>query len=257
MKAYKYHLIAVLFLLAGSCRKSDEFHYSDVPRIQFGPTPNLIYSASSAFNDSMKRHTFVYLESSKLIDTAYFDIYTMGFPSDKDRSFVLKQETVEGEMNAVPGVHYKGFSDPDLAGLYEIKAGQVHASVPVVLLRDPSLREQSVVLKFRVVANENFQTGQEPLLWRKLIFSDRLSRPAAWTDFYSTTYFGKYSEAKHRFFIEVTGQKWDQDFISMIISDTQQLQYWLGIAKSALVAYNKANPNNPKVDEEGDLLLIP
>lgn len=255
MKILKYILIPVICVFALSCKKSGDFLYTDIARLQFGPEPRFLYS--SIIRDSLKRQTFVYLDNTALVDTIYFDIYTMGNLSDKDRTFALKQEQVNGEYNAAPGVHYRAFTDPDVARLYVIKAGQAHSLVPVILLRDASLKSNSVMLKLSIVPNENFQPGQEQLLWRKVVITDHIVQPAAWTPFLTSMYFGKYSEVKHRFMIDSTGQKWDEDFLTMIAADTQQMQYWLGIVKSALISYNKAHPLKPLEDEFEELVLIP
>lgn len=257
MKNLKHLLVAIICMFILSCKKSGDFLYTDIARIQFGPEPRLLYSTAAGLNDSLKRQTFVYLDNSTLIDTIYFDIYAMGNLSDKDRSFTLKQEQVNEEYNAVPGVHYKAFTDSDVAGNYVIKAGQSHNLVPVILMRDASLKSNSAILKFSIVANENFQPGPEELLWRKVIFTDRISRPSAWNESVSTMYFGKYSEVKHKFMIKTTGQKWDQDFFVMLIQDTQQLQYWLGMVKSALVAYNNDHPDKHMTDEFEEPVVIP
>lgn len=257
MKNFNYILIALICVCTQSCKKSGDFLYTDIARIQFGPEQRLYYQLSTTFNDSLKLASFASLNSAIVVDTVYFDIYTTGNVADKDREFIIKQEQVNGQYNAVPGVHYKAFTDPDVAKNYVIKAGQAHSRVPIILLRDISLRTNSAVLKFNIVANDHFQPGQERLLSRKLIFTDRISKPDAWTASAATTYYGKYSEVKHRFMISSTGQNWDQNFLTMIIGDVQLHQYWLSMVKSALAAYNKAHPSAPLRDEVNDLVLLP
>jgi hypothetical protein len=261
MKNFKYILIALICICTLSCKKSDDFLYNDtIARIQFGPALQVFYRPANTFSDSLKLVSLTSLSTDILVDTVYFDIYTMGKVSDMDRRFALKQEQVVGGYNAVPGVHYKAFTDSDLAKNYVIKAGQSHSLVPIILLRDASLKTNSAVLKFSIVANDNFQPGQEQLIWRKVIFTDRISKPAAWTASAATTYYGKYSEVKHRFMISHTGQLWDDAFLNMIIADTQLQAYWIGIVKSALAAYNKAHPGPPPaplIDEVGELVVLP
>lgn len=258
MKNFKYILIALVCVCSiQSCKKSDDFLYTDIARIQFGPAPQYSYLYAYTFSDSSKVESLTALNTATLVDTVYFDIYTMGKVSDQDRAFVLKQEQVNGQYNAVPGVHYKAFTDPDVTKNYVIKAGQVHSRIPIILLRDASLKTNSAVLKFNIVANDNFQLGQEQLTWRKVTFTDRLSQPAAWNAQAVSLWYGKYSEVKHRFMINATGQKWDQDFLTMIIKDNQLQQYWISVVKSALAAYNNAHPGNPLIDEFGSLVVLP
>lgn len=253
MNKIKLIIILGVGICLGSCKKSTLILYEDVARVQFGPVERLLYSQTNAFQDSLKLHTFAYLDNTKLTDTAYFDIYTMGDISNKDRSFTLKQEQVAGEENAVPGVHYKGFDNTDVSNLYQIKAGQMHSLVPIILLRDASLKESSVVLKIALVENENFQKGQENLSWRKLSFTDKLNRPANW----NPGMLGKYSEVKHRFMISATNEKWDQGFILSLMRDVQAQHYWLGKVKSALLKYNNEHPNDPLKDEENEVIILP
>lgn len=258
MKMKKAYIILItLSLLQTACKKDSGLLYNDVARIQFGPAISVYYSSSQNYADTVKSQTFVYLNNAVKMDTVFFDIYTMGDISDKDRSFALQQENVPGAFNAVAGTHYKALNDPEMLKKYIIPAGQAHALVPIVLLRDESLKTQSATLKIVLSANENFQLGQAQLLWRKVIFTDQLSQPSAWTASASTTYFGKYSAVKHRFMIDVTQQKWDNDFINALIADTQFQHYWMGVVKSALVKYNNEHPGNPLKDEFGDLVVVP
>src|SRR5690606_5427125 len=113
----------------------------------------------------------------------------------------------------VAGKHYVAFTDSKASKHYVIKADSMHARVPVILLRDLSLKSSAVLLKFKVVENEQFKTGEASKLWRKIEFTDQLSRPLAWSASASTYYYGEYSLVKHQFMVESTGQRWDQDFM--------------------------------------------
>lgn len=257
MKNFQYIVVAGILLLMFSCKKADYVRYSDVARLQFGPELQWLYFTPYAYNDTLKQQTFFYEANTVVADTVYFDIYTIGKETSQDRSFTLKQEQIPGAYNAIPGQHYKDFSDPEVRKNYVIKAGQSHSLVPIILIRDISLKTNSAVLKFIIAEDENFKFGQEQFLWRKLIFTDRLSRPNAWTDAYSTNTFGKYSMVKHKFMIDSTGQKWDQDFLLKIATDSSEQAYWISLVKEALIAYNKAHPNTPLMDEAGELVVIP
>src|SRR5690606_15583252 len=137
-----------------ACQKSKELLYTDIARIQFGPAPARIPEVSVPTADTLKTQTFVYLPSTVLIDTVFFDIYTMGHLSDRDRPFKIKQEQVKNANNAIANVHYKSFDNSDALAQYVIKAGTSHSRVPIVLLRDASLRERAYVLKFVLEENE-------------------------------------------------------------------------------------------------------
>jgi hypothetical protein len=258
MKTLKYLFIAMAFsTVLGACKQDQYYLFNDVGRLQFGPEPARIYTASFNLADTLKRYTFYYEDAQTVQDTVFFDLYAIGGVSDVDRPFRLIQETITGQQNALPGVHYKAFDDQDLAGRYMIKAGTVYTRVPIVMLRDASLKQNTVVLKLRVSTNEHFLEGELSNVWRKVEFTDRLSQPAAWNASMTQYYVGKYSAVKHEFMIEATGQSWDQEFIALLMQDFALLGYWTGVLKIALIDYNNQNPNNLLLDEDGELVVFP
>lgn len=257
MKNLKYFILGIICVAIFSCKKDNYMTYRDVARLQFGPELIWMYTSIYRMNDTLKQQTFFYYDDKVKVDTVYFDLYTSGNLGNQDRAFKLEQENVPGTYNAVPGLHYRAFSDPVLSSKYVMKAGARHMRVPIVLLRDQSLKTNNATLKFSVVANENFQPGEADLIKRKLIFTDRLSRPNAWDESLTTYTYGKYSVVKHKFMIDVTGQKWDQDFMVALVADVPQEQYWVVMIKTALIEYNKAHPTAPLRDEFNELVILP
>lgn len=254
----KSSVLLLLTVLGGlyACER-DYNLYEGGEYLQFGPDESYIYNSSFILADTAKSFTFVYENSDKLKDTVYFDLYALGGPKDFDRPFVLTQEIVPGQLNAEAGIHYVGFDDSSVSELYTIKAGVSHYQVPVVLLRHESLQDTTCVLKFKLEPNENFQTGDTKLLWRKLYFSDQLIQPNGWDATMTKSYFGKYSKVKHRFMIDVTGQRWDDDFFAAIRPDIGFVTYWKGKMKLALLNYNAEHPDAPLTDEDGELVVFP
>lgn len=250
-------ILAGLLMVQYSCKQDQYYLYNDVARIQFGPEINRIYTASFDFADTLKRSTFYYDNASVREDTVYFDVYAIGGTKNIDRPFTLVQEQLPNLTNAEPGKHYVAFTDQRVAQNYVIKAGTVHTSIPIVLLRDASLKTTTPVLKFVLQADQSFQLGEPSKLWRKLEFTDRLSQPTAWDASMTTYYYGKYSVTKHQFMIETTGQKWDNDFMLAIRSDISLVNYYKATIKIALIDYNKAHPGNPLKDESGELITVP
>jgi len=254
----KYILFAFAFLALVSCKKDPYKLYADAARLQFGPTPNYVYIASHNLGDTTKTYSYSYGPTTIIQDTVFFDIYIMGNPSTKDRPFTLKQvQLTDGSTNAVPGTDYKAFTDPTVIGAYVIKAGQTHAQVPIVLLRSVTLKTTTVALEVQISQNENFQQGDQSLIWRKVIFTDRLSQPVAWNASRTTNYLGAYSVVKHAFMIQITGQKWDDDFINTTFADYELGIYWSSKCKLALSDYNNAHPSNPMKDENGLVIVFP
>lgn len=261
MKNNKYIIsisfFILLIILFSACQKDKYYLYNDVARIQFGPEPNRIYTTSFDLADTLKMQTFYYYADSKKEDTVYFDIYAIGGIKNEDRSFTLEQEQVPDRVNAEPGKHYVAFNDPRAAKNYIIKAGTVTTKVPIILLRDVSLKTITPILKFVIKANNDFQLGEMSKVWRKLEFTDRLSQPGSWDTWFSTYYFGKYSVTKHLFMIQSTGDKWDNDMFTGLKSDLSLLNFKKAVLVAALIDYNKANSGNPLRDEFGELVVFP
>jgi hypothetical protein len=250
------YILSGLLLLTASCNK-DYFTFDDDARIQFGPELSRIYQTSFNLADTLKPYTFYYEPASVTQDTVWFDIYAIGGTSSVDRPFSLAQVMVPDTNNAVAGTHYKAFTDATVASQYAIKAGQVHTRVPVVLLRDNSLTQKQYILRIVVEENNHFKTGSSNLTWRVVSFSDKLTQPAAWNASATQYYWGKYSSVKHAFMIDQTGERWDNDFMTEMMTDYSLLTYWRAKLKSLLIDYNVANPGSPLTDEVGDLVVFP
>lgn len=248
-------LITFLALVLNACKQDEYYLYNDKKRIQFGPALHRIYTSSYDMADTLKMQNFYYKNAEVLKDTFYFDIYAIGGVESRDRSFVLQQEEYEYMANAEPGVHYIPFSDPSIQKHYVIKADSVHAHVPVFIIRDASLKNKTVSLKFRVVENEEFLLGERAKLHRRLEITDRLTRPSAWTNSKAQYYYGAYSVVKHQFMIEVTGDKWDTDFINSL--DISIEQYYLTEIKKALIKYKNDHGGSPLLDENEVEVVLP
>lgn len=252
----RYFLIILLITgLFASCKKEQGMIFDDIARIQFGQSPAQFYKPQFDLDDTLKTKTFVYDPEDVVRDTVYFDIYTLGKVSESDRSFTIKQEEIPGVNNAVAGKHYVAFDDPSVKDLYVIKAGTAHSKVPVIVLREPSLKDTSVKLKMVIAPDENFQPGEPAKLWRRVEFSDQLTMPNRWP--MMEGFFGKYSKVKHQFFIDVTGEKWDDELFDEFYASISLMNYYRTVVKTALVDYNNAHPGKPLTDEDGDAVIIP
>lgn len=257
MMKRSFFLLLISSYILLSCKQDEYKLFNDVGRIQFGPQIGDLYETNRQLSDTSKSHTFFY-ESNELVkDTVYFNIYTVGGVTNFDRPYKLVQEQVQNVSNAVPNVHYQAFDHPNSAGLYVIKANSVHAMVPVVLLRDPSLSNETVTLKFNLVANDHFQLGERTKLWRKLTFTDRLTKPDAWDNSMTQYYLGKYSIVKHQFMIDVTGEKWDQDMLAQVRVQSDLINYYKTLFFMALIDYNNEHPSDHLRDEDGELVVFP
>ncbi|MDD4031985.1 MAG: DUF4843 domain-containing protein [Bacteroidales bacterium] len=255
----KQFLYVLLLLLAVACKTDDYLLYEDYARLQFGPEPDKIYNTNFKYADTLKTVTFVYYGSDVTRDTIFYDIYTIGRLSGKDQPFKIKQVNLPDSDNAQPGVHYLSFDDPTLQASYVIKANTNHAKVPVIALRNASLKQKEFTLCFQIEANGNYQAGEADFQWRKLVITDRLTKPNSWNDWLSQYKLGKYSMVKHAWMIEQTKLKWDEKYLAQVYADMSLSTYWGSKLKELLYLYNHdpKNPNTPLKDENGDLVEFP
>ena len=231
-------LLVSCLLSLTSCEKDLEVYNTETCRLNFYYNLN----NRSDFNESLARtaYSFIYGSSDRQRDTLWFPVQTMGFTSDRDRPVVLEQIPSDG-IQAVPGKHYVAFNDPSVSNLYIIPAGKATTKLPVIILRDPSLKSETVTLKFAFRENEYFKLGFEEFSTRQIEITDMLSEPSKWNEAYPipgleryfpryanhlSDFFGAYGVVKHQFLIEQTGKKWDDEYIEALITgDSNYLKY--------------------------------
>lgn len=241
-------LVLSAALLSG-CEKDLEVYSDPTCRLNF-TYENVENRSDFKSQYATDTYSFVYSGDSVERDTVWYDIQTMGFLSDEDRPVTLVQLDTAA-CNAQPGVHYVAFDDASLQSYYIIPAGKSTARLPIVLLRDATLKDTTVVLKFGIQSNEWFQNGYPEFQNRVLTFTDRLSEPSKWNAMYYpfpsfptygvsfADYFGVYGTVKHRFLIEQNGEKWDDDYIDKLMTgDQQYLSYLVTKMSKALEELN-------------------
>lgn len=209
MKNLLYIIVVSLSFVVFSCEEADRLMY-DYPNDRVG----IVFKSST---DSVLRKTFVYDPETCLRDTVFVELKTIGFLYDYDREVKFKQVMVDGKNNAEAGVHYVPFDSPELKEKMHIPAGKNIAAIPVILLRDNSLKEQEVFIQVTLVENEYFQLGFPKNITQNIIFSDKLSKPLKW-DFGKYT-IGDYGTVKHRFLIDKTGFLWDDATFQLLFRD--------------------------------------
>ena len=234
MNRFIYILLVFLALAATGCSKAEELLYNDIARVQLSDT-----SAISS--------TFVYELPSVSRDTVYVPVNTIGDLSNTDRPVKLVQVSEAGVVDAaVAGVHYLSFDDPSIQSLMVVKANSVRAQIPVVLLRDPSLKEKTVRLRLELVANEQFGLGEVKQKALTIIFSDRLERFYSWrvdgTQASAFNTYGKYSTGKHQIMIDILKEKIDERWYQTALSIGAAIHY-KNLLKQRLADFN-ADPAN-------------
>ena len=213
MKKIVLYIVFMITALMMSCEEKYDMYSEPDNRL------NII-------SDTLINYTFTIKPASVMLDTVWVRVQTMGLLSDQDR--VVKFEQVEADsLNAEPGVHYVAFDDPRVKDLYYIPAKRNYADLPVLVMRDASLKEKTVNLKIRLAESADFKVGYADKSWTMITISDMLVKPTLWTN-YSIQYFlGAYGPVKHQFMIDVTGESIDNDWLKALglHNGTSELAY--------------------------------
>ncbi|WP_295116538.1 DUF4843 domain-containing protein [uncultured Chitinophaga sp.] len=244
--------IAVLMVTAIGCKKAEQLVYNDIARIQLHDTAAMNF-------------TFVYDAATVVKDTVYVRVNTIGGITSADRPVKFVQvpeydytyvrdpitnqiiDTVETErpFKAVPGIHYLDFNDKAAPPMV-VSADSARAFVPVVLLRDPSLKENTYRLRIQIAANDAFGLGEIMAREMTIIFSDRLERFYSWrtdnTVSPAFNNFGKYSTGKHQFMIDALKTNINEEWYQAALTAGAMQQY-RNVVKQLLTEFN-ANPAN-------------
>jgi hypothetical protein len=252
MKKYSCIIIILLAIVAG-CKKADYMLYNDGHRIQVADTTQLSYS-------------FLYKDASVTRDTVYVQMNTIGGIVDYARAITIEQipeydkayvrdpatnkiidsTITEKPFKAIAGKHYIAFTDPSLQSQMVVRADSAVSKLPVILIRDTSLKTNSYRLRIKLIANDEFAIGETKMVERTIVFSDRLERFDSWkTDAGASpafVSFGKYSTGKHQFMIDVLKTKIDEEWYKAIVA-AGAVQHYKVLLRDTLASFN-ADPAN-------------
>lgn len=266
MKIMKYNLLILLsaMVLVG-CNYAEIPTYSGYEYVQIVKENN---------NKQQQRAmNFAYTELDAMHDTIWVNLFISGPTKDYDREvcFEQKQEyemqmrrddkgniidsvLVKVENQAVPNVDYVPFNDPEIKRKMIIPAHAYGNLVPIVLKRTEAIKtpENTKRLFFRIVDSKDFKPGDRVTIGATVKIMDYLTPPKYWKEIY----LGKYSTVLHKLYIDVTSEKWDDEFIDAIeknpLKDAIYIQY-KNTVKKELMRINEENgypmlsdPNDPK-----------
>lgn len=228
------YIALILTAVISGCKKNEQLLYHDIARVQLNDTATI-------------NSTFVYESPTTTRDTVYVQVNTIGKIANNDREVKLVQVTEPDELfPAVAGVHYVSMDDPSLKKLRVIKANAVSAKIPVVLLRDTSLKSNSYRLRLELTANDQFGLGEVQYRSIAIRFSDHLERFFSWrvdaNQAPAFITFGKYSMGKHQFMIDVLHETIDEAWYQTA-SSIGALTNYQNLLKSALARFN-SDPAN-------------
>ncbi|SFD08875.1 protein of unknown function [Chitinophaga sp. CF118] len=242
-------LLVILFLTACSKDQISE-SWNGQQSVYFIYNTNAVYSGGI---DSVS-YTFVEKSSTVSQDTVWLPVHITGNQSGRDRAIDLA--VVANKTTAIADVHYRLLS-------YNMPKDSFTTRLGIVLLRDVSLRDTSVVLTLSLQPGKDFPVLMKDTLMAdgayynrsqaRIIFTDRLIKPGNW-DSYLVIFFGAYSETKLRFIASVLGiATFPSEGPNAL--DYPTLQYYQNAVRNALLAYN--TENGPLIDENGNPVVIP
>lgn len=184
---------------------------------QDGVDRDTIYVPLNAFGSIPKEEIAVRLET--------FNSDTLSFPERIDSA----------TENAISGVHYVPFESEEMINLLKYKANVMEDSIPIILLRDESLKETTFRLTFRLAEMENAKAADKDENRVVIYIADKISRPSNW-DFW---YFGTYGDVKLDFMINHSDLRWTEDDMEMVLNDSFLLAYYVYKFKEDLKKYNE------------------
>ena len=228
--------VAGMLTLATSCSVNEMDTYENDPAIYF----------DHETADSVA-YSFFTLDSHIPRDTVWVETITMGLPSDQDRPFTIVQTNTSESDAAQPGVHYIPFDDPEVRDSIRISAGEVTRLVPVILLRDESLKSSTKRLVLSIQANEYFRPGIDAWRTYTITMTDTAINPSIWDSYWSNYLGASWGPEKLRFAIEATGYK---DFEERPI-DPGLASWMYTVCSQRLEEYNAEHPDEPLSEADG------
>jgi hypothetical protein len=227
--------------LLSACQELEIDGYENDPRLYF-------YRATTTTGqrDSIT-YSFFFQGRTVVQDTVWVEVRTMGLPSPEPRPFKVMQSNASDTSAAKVGTHYLSFDSA--TELMQVPPGAFSAFVPVILLRDASLKQEEVRLEITITENEHFKLGVKDNNKFTVKVSDFAARPASWTiwEYFS---FKTWGPQKMLFLIEYLGI----DFNEPAPMEFDILLYYAGLAKDALKRYNDLHPLEPLREDDGTLV---
>lgn len=222
----------------------------------------------SSLNPNVYSYSFVGKEDNLTQDTVWLTVRPQGLLPEK--SSRIKLEQYEGQewiyvygndglvtdsiLRVIPcqaeaGVHYVSFDDERMAKYLTLEPGELEKQIPVVVLRDESLRDTTYTLFFRIADSEDLMAGDEAHSNITLRIADCIPRPSAWDNWF---FAGAWSRVRHEFMIRVTGKEWDNTFITSLTKDDRN--YYLYVFNRELKIENakRAEQGLPPLRENPD-----
>lgn len=209
MKNLIYLLIIGVLFCTTSCQQADIHTWNGTDGITFNTRS---YNNRATGKDTLQTFSFYFEPAEKLRDTAWVYVTAIGNVYDYPRTVSIKQAESPDGLNAVPGVHYVPFDDPEAMKNYVVPAGKSGVRLPIILLRDEVLKTTEVQLRIELYGNEFFaEPPSEYRPHRTINISDFLSEPSRWSSI--SHMMGNYGRVKHDFMNKSLGEPVNDEWI--------------------------------------------
>ena len=243
MKIIRYFIGSVLLLALG-CERQDAQVFEEEARLCFYRGDD-----GKGQQDSIL-HSFFVVPEMQERDTVWVEIALMGFPVDEACPVRIVQTNPDAVDAAVAGTHYVAFDAAELKELMVMGANQVKARIPVVFLRDISLKTEKKRLEMAIEQNAYFKPGIDADCRFMVQTTELAEKPANWDDVWKKSYFGDWSSQKMWFIVNYLGL---EDFEAEY--DAGYKKYLKQKAHSKLNEYNASHDeplcNDPARHHEG------
>lgn len=183
-------LAGIILCLATACKENAPMRYNSPDNVYFD-----FDDEKTADRDSVL-YTFAYTPDVTT-DTVLIPVRIAGKRVSKERHFNV---TILPTTTAVSGKHYE-----PLQSFYTIAADSGKAYIPFIIYNtDAELQNKSVATYMQLTASEDFGVTIDTLIKAKIVFSNRLEKPA-WWDFWSGQ-LSEYSRVKHDLYLVSVGR---------------------------------------------------
>ena len=245
----KYIIILLSGLSFCGCEEKVVLLYENQPGLYF--FQGVDYTNNVSQNDSIS-YSFYIKESSRERDTLYLNLRAMGIPSPQDRPISFLQTNIGGTKDAVAGRHYVAFDDPEVVPHIVMPANGVITNIPLIILRDPSMKLNEFRICLQILPNEHFNIGLETQKSFLIKVSDMTAPPSNWNSW--KYYFGEWGPVKMKFIIDYVGLTAFDKYSEF---SQAELDFYKMKANQKLEEYNRDNKTILMEDDKITVVTFP
>ncbi|WP_321285431.1 DUF4843 domain-containing protein [uncultured Sunxiuqinia sp.] len=244
MKNLKQYIIAICAccLVLSACQKDYPAVFEGKPYVRFQSDEN----ESNIYVQQIYSNFFFHDDESRTRDTVYLSLASVGAIPNKDLKIDFEafdsdtmsypERIEENTLMAEAGKHYVSFDSEEMQNLLIFHGDIMQDTVPLIVLRDPSMKNNTYRLTIRLATTEDAQVA-DPIENRVVIYiTDRVSKPSNW----SLWDFGAYGDVKMAFMIRNSDLKWTEEDIDKVLEDSFLYSYYVYKFKELLKKENEA-----------------